>query len=317
MTPEALTHAQTDVSSDWYPAGLEDDMRPRMFACADRGEAFALATIVAAEGGGPRGVGAQMVITRDEMAGFLSGGCIEADVALHARQVLTHGDPVHLIYGRGSPFVDTRLPCGGRLDVMVERYAPDDPVLKGLREADRGRRWVTLLSDGRARSLAAGDVLRPDRVRAYGPRQRLVVIGADAFALAMAQQGLAQGWAVTLIRPKGPETPPPLPAAYLRGAPAEALRRLTPDPWTAVAIATHDADLDHEAALEALASGAGYVGVLGSRRRLPERLDRLDAAGVSPAALARLRAPIGLKIGARSPQAVAVAVIAEIIEALS
>ena len=62
--------------SDWYPAGMEDDMRPRMFEAAGRGRPFALVTIVAAEGGGPRGVGAQMVVTADDMGGFLSGGCI-------------------------------------------------------------------------------------------------------------------------------------------------------------------------------------------------------------------------------------------------
>lgn len=299
--------------SDWYLAGLEDDMRPRMFAAADRSEAFALVTITAAEGGGPRGVGAQMVVTRDDMGGFLSGGCIESDVALHGRTVLESGKPSRLVYGRGSPFVDTRLPCGGRLDLLVEPVCPDDPAISALRQAQTQRRLVTLISDGLNRTVVDGPAEHPERLRDYAPVQRLVVIGSDAFALAMAAAGQAQGWQVTLVRPKGPEAPPPLAVDYRRDTPSSALAALAPDRWTAVAVATHDADLDHEALLAALDQDAGYVGVLGARRRVPERLERLHADGVSAESLMRLHAPIGLNIAARAPHEVAAAVIGEII----
>lgn len=301
--------------SDWYAAGLEDDMRPRMFAAAERGQAFALATITAAEGGGPRGVGAQMVITRDDMGGFLSGGCIEADVALHGREVLSTARPKRIVYGRGSPYVDARLPCGGRLDLLVEPFGPDEPALAALRQAYAARRFVTLTSDGERRSVLGGPADHPDRLRDYAPAQRLVVIGSDAFALAMAAAGQVQGWQVTLVRPKGPETPPPLAVDYRRDEPAAALTALGLDRWTAVAIATHDADLDHAALKTALGAETGYVGVLGARRRLPARLARLEADGVAAQDLKRLHAPIGLKIGARTPHEVAASVIAEIIGA--
>lgn len=302
--------------SDWYMSGLEDDMRPRLLAAADRGEAVALVTIVAAEGGGPRGPGAQMVVTADDMAGFLSGGCIEADVAIHARGVLKDGAPARLVYGRGSPFVDTRLPCGGRLDLLVERLAADDPVMEGLRTAAVERRPVTLFSDGLDRRLADGAITSPDALRVYTPPQRLVVIGADPFAMAIAQQGLTQGWHVTLVRPHGPEALPPLAVAYSRRTPSEALSDLKPDRWTAVAIATHDTDLDHAALIAVLDSQAGYIGLLGSRRRLPERRSRLETDGVRPAGLDRVHAPIGIPISARSPQEVAVSVVAEIIQTM-
>jgi xanthine dehydrogenase accessory factor len=171
------------------------------------------------------------------------------------------------------------------------------------------------MSDGRNRRLADGEVVGPGALRTYAPVQRLVVIGADPFAMAMAQQGLIQGWDVTLIRPSGPEAPPPLAVSYSRLPAAAALKALSPDAWTAVAVATHDADLDHDALIAALDSGAGYIGVLGSRRRLPERLSRLGADGVAPEALDRLHAPIGIPISARSPQEVAVSVVAEIVQA--
>lgn len=302
--------------SDWYPTGLEDDMRPRLFEAADRGEPIALVTIVAAEGGGPRGVGAQMAITATDAGGFLSGGCIEADVMLHARATLEDRQPRRIVYGRGSPFVDTRLPCGGRLDLLVERLEPQDKALSDLRRAEAERRAVVYVSDGTHRSVRPVQEMT-EGGRLYRPSQRLIVVGSDPFALAIASLGLAEGWAVDLIRPKGPETPPPLTVGYHRGEVAETLGALEPDPWTAIAIATHDADHDHEALVEALRSRAGYVGVLGARRRLPERLARLRAAGVTSAELERLKAPIGLAIGARSPTEVAVSVIAEIIRTRS
>ena len=99
----------------WLVSGLEDDIRPRMFAAADRGEPFALATIVAADGG-PRPVGAQMVVTGTEAWGFLSGGCIEDDVALNARETIADGKAAPPDLWRGQP---------------LRRYPP------ALRRADR------------------------------------------------------------------------------------------------------------------------------------------------------------------------------------
>src|SRR5262249_11091862 len=118
----------------------------------------------------------------------------------------------------------------------------------------------------------------------------------------------------TLVRPKGPADAPALVGvAYSRGDPAEALAAVGLDPWTAVAVATHDWDVDQAALIAALPSPASYVGVLGARRRLPDRWARLGAAGVGDAAVARLKGPIGLDLGGKAPWEVAVAVIAEII----
>jgi xanthine dehydrogenase accessory factor len=115
------------------------------------------------------------------------------------------------------------------------------------------------------------------------------------------------------VRPKGPETPPPVEGlAYRREAPAEALAAIGLDPWTSVAIATHDIDTDREALVAALPTQAAYVGLLGARRRLEGRLAELSALGVSAAAIARLHAPIGLDIGGKAPFEVAVSVIGEI-----
>jgi xanthine dehydrogenase accessory factor len=115
------------------------------------------------------------------------------------------------------------------------------------------------------------------------------------------------------VRGKGPEAPPPVPGlAYSRQSPAEALAAVGTDAWTAVAIASHNLEVDREALAAALPSAAGYVGLLGAKRRLDERLTPLRAAGVPETVLSRVHAPIGLDIGGKAPWAVAVSVIGEI-----
>lgn len=304
--------------TEWPLDGLEDDMLPRIHALAESGRALTLATVTAAERGGPRGVGAQMVVAASGAWGFLSGGCVEADVRIHALQTLDTGEPKRLVYGEGSPFFDVRLLCGGRLDVLIERIVPSDPVCASFAYALKHRVPLFYRSDGETRiahldkqgfmKVAPGAVQR-----IYWPSQRLVVIGWDPFALAIAAMGRRLDWDVTVVRPWGPANGPPLDVAYSAECAGDAIESLAPDVWTAVACVTHDLDVDNEALAAALRLGAGYVGVLGSRRLLPERLEKLRAAGVGEARLGDLRAPIGLMRDTRAPWHVAVSVVAQII----
>jgi xanthine dehydrogenase accessory factor len=150
-------------------------------------------------------------------------------------------------------------------------------------------------------------------IRLYEPTPRLIVVGADPTALAIAQLGVLSGFETHLVRPRGPGAPPPITGiCYSRAEPVQALTAIGLDPWTAVAVATHDWEVDQAALMAALPSPAAYVGVLGARRRLPERLARLRAAGIRETDLDRLKAPIGLDLGGKAPWEVAVAVIAQI-----
>ena len=339
------------TSSNWslpeWPAfGLQSDVRPALRRAAGAGRAVVLGTLYAHEGAAPLGEGAQILFDADgagewAAAGFLSGGCVEGDIALHAQAVLGDGQPRRLVYGRGGP-PDIRLLCGSRIEVLLERVAPHEPALRRLLELEAARRPALWLSDGSERAcLAEGETLAklPAQLspalakacerpavsapaggaifRRHAPRFRLVVVGGDPTTLAIARLAVEAGFETTLVRPKGPSSPPPAPGArYFRGEPAEAFATLGLDPWTAVAVATHDIDIDHDALLLALPSAAGYVGALGSRKRLPERLARLQFDGVPDSAIARLKAPIGLDIGARAPWEIAVSVIAETIQSL-
>jgi len=186
----------TLVLPEWPMFGLADDVRPAMRAAQAAGETVALATLYAVGDGGPRPPGSQMLITPTAAAGFLSGGCIEADIALHAAGVIEDGEPLHLVYGQGSPWPDIQLLCGARLDILVERVGPDDPALITLLADTEARRPAVWVTDGRARRL---DRATPGRTpkcevhaqpfelkRLYEPIPRLVVFGSDPIALATA-----------------------------------------------------------------------------------------------------------------------------------
>lgn len=325
---------------DWPAFGLRSDVRPAIAQAVQAGEAAALVTLYAAEGPAPHGLGAQMLFSPAGAAGFLSGGCIEGDVAIHAAEVLRSGDPQRLVYGRGGP-PDIRLLCGARIELLVERIGADDPAVLRLLELTVARTPALWLSDGTDRAclgegegpsalppalrlayeqaVARHEVSAPafesDAVfRRYDPQNRVVVVGSDPTALAIATLAAQMGWATAIVRPKGPEAAPPVMGArYLRAEPAEAFAQLALDPWTAVAATSHDLDADSAVLTAALPSRAGYVGVLGSRRRIPERIEKLKAAGLTEEAMGRLKAPIGLPIRAQTPWEIAASVLAEMV----
>jgi len=295
--------------------GVAEDVRPALRAAQASRQALVLATLVSVEGGGPRPEGTQMVFAPGVLAGYFSGGCVEGDVAGHAWACLEDGEPRTLVYGEGSPWPDIRLLCGARIEIFLERIGADDPALSEILLAETERRPVAYVTDGYTRECAPDVSPWPEAtvVRVYEPAPRLVVVGGDPTALAIAELGVKSGFETTLVRPKGPATPPPIAGvAYRREEPAEALHAVGLDPWTSVAVATHDLETDREALKVALPSRAAYVGLLGARRRLAGRVEELRAGGMPGAALERLHAPIGLDIGGKAPFEVAVSVIGEI-----
>lgn len=319
---------------DWPLFGLQDDVRAALAALA---EPAVLVTLIAARGGSPRELGAQMLVTGDAVTGYVSGGCVEADVARHARALLGDGGHKRLVYGEGGP-MDVRLPCGGRVELLLERLDGEDEAARRLLLAFQTRIPALWLTDGDRRvCLYPGDTAPPAFLAAFeaaaaggvcgeaedvwfrrhDPAPRLIVLGADPPALAMAAMGAQAGLETTLIRPKGPTAPPPLPGVdYLRDDPVRGLARLGADRWTAVACASHDPELDDPAAAAALRAGAAYVGVLGARSKREARLERLSHAGVSPDQLTRLHAPIGLPLGGKSPWHIGAATLAQVIDIL-
>lgn len=281
-----------------------------------------MATLVEVDGSAPRDVGAQMLITDKDFWGFLSGGCIEADVAAHAREVLASGQSRLLRYGEGSPWIDIKLACGSGITVLVESVAADEPAVATLLNGWRARHPVLWSSDGHTRSAAAVD--DEDHAdgwngarytRLFAPPLRLVLIGEDGAALTAAALALELGWAVVLVAPGGPESAPLPGLSYHRSDPAGALAAAGIDRWTAVAVLSHDREDDERGLAAALQSEAFYVGAIGARARRNTRIALLREQGVSETGIARLNTPIGLYGFGKAPRDVALSLVAEVAQA--
>jgi xanthine dehydrogenase accessory factor len=307
--------------SRWCLAAPVDDIREALLALPAVPQRFAIATLIEVDGSAPRDVGAQMLITQDAHWGFLSGGCIEDDVARHARSAMAEGVPRLLRYGEGSPWIDIKLACGSGITVLVEPVAADEGAVTELLEGWHARRPVLWSSDGVTRCAAACETALPDHwdgaryQRLFTPSLRLVVIGEDGAALTATTLARSMGWQVALVTPGGPEAAPFPDIAYHRGDVAGALASLRIDRWTAIAVLSHDREDDERGLAAALQSEAFYVGAIGARVRLEGRVARLRGHAVSEADLARLRAPIGLYGFGKAPREVALSLVAEVAQA--
>lgn len=304
--------------SKWNLAAQADDIRPLLTEQLAASQCFAIATLVETSGPAPREIGAQMLITQDEHWGYLSGGCIEADVARHGREAMASGEPRLLRYGEGSPWIDIQLACGTGISVLVEPVGRDDPALAALLQGYAARAPVLWTSNGTIRQALAPDAGHAPwdgarYAKLFEPMLRLVLIGEDATALASAALACQLGLEVILITPNGPELPPFAGIAYHRTAAAAALDAIGLDPWTAVAVLSHDREDDEAALARALLSDAFYVGAIGARARLDGRMAQLRMRGVGETRIAQLHAPIGLQGFGKAPRDIALALVAEVV----
>ncbi len=310
------------AGADWPTFGWVDDIRPALRGAVADAREVVLATLIRLEGSAPRPVGTQMLFDGDTAVGYFSGGCLENDVANHALAVLDDGAPRHLVYGQGSPWIDVRLSCGGRIELLLERLAPRDAAVMGMLALGEARRAAYWWSDGTERVVsptpvtpAAASGNAPSYGLVYQPGWRLIVIGTDPIALAIAQFAGLAGFETLLLRNDHVTDASPLAAVTsLHGSIATVLPTLPVDRWTAVVSATHEDDVDDQAMLFALRHDAGYAGVLGATRKAADRRQRLAEAGLDPAQIAAMRAPIGLPGLGKAPFEIAAAVLAEIMQ---
>lgn len=323
-----------------------DGMPELALAWCREGQRVALATVVRTWGSAPRPVGSQLVVSGDgQMMGSVSGGCVEGAVVAEALDALEDGHPRLLEFGvADEDAFAVGLACGGRISVLVEPVGKTpgtlpEVLLATLVEARAEGRAVALLTrletyerrltegPGDSKSAAIAERLRADRsgleedgwfIAVHNPPLRLIVVGAVHIAQPLLPMARACGYAVHLIDPRGAfGSAARFPAEeVLDDWPDESVAALLPDARTAVVTLTHDPKLDDPAIIAALASPAFYIGCLGSTRTHAKRLARLDEAGVTQADIARLHAPVGLDIGAKSPAEIAVSIMAEITQVL-
>ena len=312
------------------------EILPELERWRSQGDRVALARVVATRRSAPRPVGSKLIVSeRGELAGSVSGGCVESEVVEAAREVLAGGSPRLLTYGISDDLaLSVGLPCGGEIDVWVDEPAPD--LLARLAQLAQAEERAVLLTDleaGTSRLVRHGeDPGADDLIRAghskvveldgrrvfadvFAPPPRLLVYGAvdTADALCAAARGL--GWHTIVADARRRfATPERLPHAHevVVAWPEETLARVQPDHATAVVVLTHDDKFDVPMLVGTLTTDAFYVGALGSRRNQERRRERLLEAGVDESALDRIAGPAGLDIGAHSPAETALSILAEI-----
>lgn len=287
------------------------------------GHRAVMGTVVRTWGSAPRPVGS-LVIIRDDglVVGSVSGGCIEDDLVDRVRrQAAAASRPERVKYGvTAEEAFKFGLPCGGTIELVLEPLGKDAQLGELLARVAAGKHTVrTLDLHSGAVSLVEGDgtdVLDCNDARlvtAFGPRWRLLVIGAGQLTHYVAQMALALDYAVTICDPREEYADGWLvPGTQLvRTMPDDTVVEFKPDKHTAIVALTHDPKLDDLALMEALKGEAFYVGAIGSLKNQAKRKERLLEFGVSAEQLERLHGPVGLKNGARTPPEIAVSILAE------
>jgi len=292
----------------------------------DQDHKVVLGTITRTWGSAPRPVGSVVAVRGDgQIAGSVSGGCIEDDLIARVRQgALALKHPELVRYGVGAEEA-TRfgLPCGGTLELVLEPIHPGSHIEDLLARLASGARVQRVLN------LATGEVtlLEPQAaaellvlsertlITTHGPDWRLLIIGAGQLTHYLATMALALDYQVLICDPREEYAQgwDVAGARLLRGMPDDVVTELRPDAHTAIIALTHDPKLDDLALMEALKSPAFYVGAIGSRVNQAKRKARLaEHFGMSQTELARLHGPVGLRLGARTPPEIAVSILAQL-----
>jgi xanthine dehydrogenase accessory factor len=312
----------------------------------DKDGRVALATVVGTWGSAPVAVGGQMVVARDgRFEGSVSGGCVEGEVIAEAEEILADGKPKTLEFGVADDTAwQVGLPCGGQIKVYIERLdkANGLPLIERAVQARSGRRGLVLrtrLSDGTREVFERGDAKADAEIakrfqsgesellatpagevflHALMPPARVLIIGATHIGQILSQLVKLAGYEMVVIDPRTAfAAQARFPGIRLDTEwPQDTIPRIGLDPYTAVVALAHVGHIDDEALKLAMRSPCFYIGALGSKRNHAKRTQRLKDAGFSDQEIARIHSPIGINIGAQSPQEIAIAIMAQLVLAL-
>lgn len=283
-----------------------------------------LVTVIETWGSAPRPPGALLCLRDDgRVAGSVSGGCVEDDLIDRLRHGERVATPSLIAYGvTKEEAARFGLPCGGNLRLVQEPLQDtgwiDEVLARTARHELVARRMNLATGAVTVESAARGDGFAFDGetlVALFGPRWRLLIIGAGQLSRAVAQMALALDFEVICCDPREEynltwDVPG---STFSTAMPDDLAIELQLDPHSAVVAVTHDPKLDDLVLLEALKSPAFYIGALGSRGNTAKRRERLAMFDLSPAEIDRLHGPIGLDIGSKTPAEIAVSIVAEIV----
>ena len=297
-----------------------------LLASLNQGEKPWLVTVVATIGSSPRPVGSLVAFRADgSQVGSVSGGCVEEDLIARLLAGEFSGPQVYLTeYGVSAEDNEKwGLPCGGRLELAIQQL--DDKDRQWITEANAAvaaRRPIirtVALASGETRisptsQFATLEQTADALTHCFGPRHRLLLVGAGQLAASLSTLALAMDYEVVLADSRewaldqwqGPEV------ETILGLPDDVVREHAADEHCAVITLSHDPRVDDMALMEALDSACWYVGALGSVRTTEKRLQRLAQLGLSDDALAKLHAPVGIAIGSKTAMEIAVSIMAQL-----
>ncbi|WP_077530737.1 XdhC family protein [Vreelandella utahensis] len=294
-----------------------------------RGERAWLCTVLRTWGSSPRPPGSMLAVNAaGEWSGSVSGGCLEESLI---REVVEGGEPLSTaprLVDHGVTEEEQerwRLPCGGRMRLVVEVLEPDrhaGPVARVLDDLAE-RRAVTRRVDWSSGDWQFAGASVPERIEEHeqeflhtiGPRSRMLMIGAGEVARYVGRMALMNGFSVALCEPRplfleGWEEPGIECHACL---PDDLIQRDFNDAHCAILALGHDPRIDDMGLLAALETNAFYIGAMGSQRTAAQRRQRLYELGVTDSRMGRIHAPIGFSIGSKAPPEIAVATMAQVL----
>lgn len=288
------------------------------------GQRVALATVVKTWGSSPRPPGSLLAMNAaGQFFGSVSGGCVEETLVARYRDDEVAGPAPTVVDFGVNRQEATRmgLPCGGRLEVLVEELADPQSVgglLARLRSGELVTRRVDLVS-GEV-SLLPGDggtefrSLATEVIKTFGPAWQLLLIGDGLVARHLASMARRLDYRVTICDPREAFAPiTPLDSVYYsREMPDDAVQNLADQARTAIVTLAHDPRQDDLGLSAALGSQAFYIGAMGSRKSAQARRGRLESLGYNQDQIERIHGPAGLSIGSKRPAEIAVSILAQI-----
>ncbi len=272
-------------------------------SCAENGKSYAIIVVSHVTGGTMRAQGALMCVSEDgRSAGYISNGCVDADIIFQARESMEAGKPRFLTYGEGSPFRDITLPCGGRIEIWI---VPNIAV-------ELVRECSDALTQRRAAKLDFGlDGFSHE----YTPKLLLRIAGKGEAVKALVAQALGAGFDVRIQSPEADIANKFPTVSFDHLTDANHPPELSDDPWSAVVLLFHDHDWEPALLSQALNGPAFYIGAMGSARTQKLRRETLLSQGLDPAQVDRIQGPIGLIPSMRDANLLALSALAEIVSA--
>lgn len=332
------------------------DLLPTIFRWTESNIPFVIATVVKTWGSSPRPVGSSMIVNMDkEMAGSVSGGCVEGAVVKEAINLLDSGGGKQLNYGvTDDDAWAVGLSCGGKIQVYIDNFSSmsNVEVRSGLLEhlsKNRGCVLITSMVDGvnshtlrrssgeyigdqmsetvinqaesayrERRSMVAEDEGTSYFIHVFPRRSQMLVIGAAHVTTHLVELAAMYDFETIVIDPRGAFASKTQfsvePDKVIEAYPAEVLDDFDLDAYTYAVILSHDPKIDDNALHVLLPSETAYIGALGSKKTHAKRVARLTDAGFTEEQLARIYAPIGASINAKSPKEIALSIMAQVIE---